>query len=279
MIKRISLFIFLLVCIQAFPQNKNTFSVGGGTEGLNNSFLSPYNMDGNKFINVLYDKEKLLNGNWKSLFDINIGASSLWLDYNFANKVENGPVSVDISASVNKMYLLKLFENNSFNLHAGFVGSLQSEYQAVTYTPVVYSDYVFYVFFRVAASAGIATSAQLRLKKIIFSNTSSYHLLNAMLYPNYSNDLPLVSGISKEYWAFSSIGRRVYLSNKLRAEFPLYIKDRFINSFAVSYLFHYENSNIKDILYKKTEHVLSLGIIFDVTKLNVLSKRAAPEKN
>lgn len=99
---------------------------------------------------------------------------------------------------------------------------------------------------------------------------NKYLLLNAMLSPNFWTNAPLFTGKAKKYLTFPSRGGRNFIANKLQADFPVHAKNRLINSFSVSYLLSYDNSHINNVTYKKLEEILSIGIIYDVTKLNVL---------
>ena len=271
MIKKIAIAICMLISIHALSQTKSTISLGRGVGSMHNSLLSPYNMDAVNFINGTYEKEKI-KGERISLFDMNIGASSLDLDYNFANKIEEGSFGLEIGGSINQKYLYKLYALNRFSFYAGFAASLQAQYQVMAYNPVVTSENISTVFSMLSASGGVATSAHLRFKKVILKNTTSSLLLNAMLYPHYGYDIPLVGESATNYLIFTSIDKRFWLSNKLQADFPLYLKGKFINSFSVSYITCYENAAINGITYMRLDHIFNLGLIFKISKLNVMSE-------
>lgn len=267
--------IFLLIILintHAFSQSKSTFSVGSGYENSHNGFISPYNLKGTGVINFNYETEKLKSDIYKSITSVNLKGSSLRLDYVFENKLEKGPYNFNLGFSVDKNYLFKLYGVNHFSFWSGFVSSINSNAQMIIYDAIFNyrADYHFFLNFGI--SGGLSTSARLQLNKFIIQNTSSFFLINAMLYPNYAYDLPLPGTYAPNYFTLSSVKKRQHLTNKLNVEFPLYIADKLVNSFSFSYLFNYENSSINDIAIRKYEHIFSLGIIFKIGKIDIAAQ-------
>jgi hypothetical protein len=270
MIKTANIILFLLICTLSFSQSKSTFSLGSGYENAHNGFISPYNYTGSGVINFNYENEKLKSKSYKTINNINFKGASLRLDHDFMNNLDKGPYNFNLRLSIDKNYLFELYGGNQFSFWSGFVSSFQSNLQVVIHDAATINyrtDYYFFLNF--GLSGGLATSAQLKFKKFNIQNTCSFFLINAMLYPNYAYDLPLPGTYVPNYFTFSSVKRRQYLTNKLKVEFPLYIADELVNSFSVSYLFNYENSSINDIAIRKYEHILSLGVIFKIGKIDV----------
>lgn len=269
MIKTTTFLLCLLLSIQAFSQSKNTFSLGSGHDNIHNGFISPYNLKGTGIINLNYEREKQKGNRYKTISSINFKGASLRLDHDFVNNLEKGPYNFNLGLSLDKIYLFKIYGNKKFNFWSGIVSSFQSNLQMVIYDAIINYRGEYNFFLNFGVSGGLSTSAQLKFEKFNIQNTSSFFLINAMLYPNYAYDLPLPGTYVPNYFTLSSVKRRQYLTNKLKAEFPLYISDKLVNSFSVSYLFNYENSSINDIAIRKYEHILSLGVIFKIGKIDV----------
>jgi hypothetical protein len=269
MIKTTTFLLCLLFSIYTFSQSKSTFSLGSGYDNIHNGFISPYNLTGSGILNLNYENEKLKSNRYRTINSINFKGSSLRLDHDFVNNLEKGPYNFNLGLSIDKSYLFKIYGDKKFSFWSGFVSSFQSNLQMVIYDAIIdyRAEYKFFLNFGV--SGGLSTSAQLKFKKFNIQNTSSFFLINAMLYPNYAYDLPLPGTYVPNYFTFSSVKRRQYLTNKLKVEFPLYIADELVNSFSVSYLFNFENSRINDIAIRKYEHILSLGVIFKIGKIDV----------
>jgi len=268
--KPITLLIGLVLAITAFSQGKHVFSLGHGTAETYNGMITPYNLSGTKIIHIAYSNEKLLKKEWKTFFETGMGISSLKVDYDFANKLGSGqPFVREFDAFINKSFLKKVIETNRFTAHAGFITSVQGVYQVTDYSsiPTTHGGHAI-DFFQVGISEGISTSMQLKLKKIIFQNTTSYLMAGAFLYPNYTSDSPFYNG-TRDYLTLAAINKRNYVENKLKVEFPLYIRGNFVNSFSISHDFKYEYSTIKDNVFRRFGHSINIGILFKIDKLKI----------
>ncbi len=104
---------------------------------------------------------------------------------------------------------------------------------------------------------------------MIFQNTTSYLLLTASLYPNYPSRSAFVGNDTMNNMVISSVNERSYISNKLKVEFPLYIKGKLLSSFAFSYNIKYEYSTIKDNEYKRFSNIFGFGIMFRLSKIDI----------
>lgn len=258
-----------LISAQAFSQSKSTFSLGGGYENMLNAFISPYNLRGTGVVNFNYENEKFKNERYKTISSINLKGASLEFDHNFMNKLDNGPYNLMIGLFIDKNYLFNLYESGSFDFWGGFISSIQSNFEFIVYDAIINYRPEYSFFLNFGVSGGLATSAKLKFNKFTVQNTSSFLLLNAMLYPNYAYDLPLPGTYVPNYFTLSSLKKRQCLTNKLKVEFPLYISGKLVNSFSVSYLFNYQNSSINDIAIRKYEHIFSLGFIFKIDKIDI----------
>jgi hypothetical protein len=258
--------------MQVFSQAKHTFSLGGGPESLHNSYLSPYNLKGIRFFDISYSRDKTNEGSkWKSLWDIELGVSSLNTDFNFANKLQKGPGNLAFELTADKKYLYKFCEVSKLSVSAGGIAVLQSRYQVITFYPVNLGEKN-YDYFEWGGSVGISTSIDLHLKKMIIQNISSCLLLNSTFLPNYSNDLPFPGNMITRYLTFSTINSKIHLNNELKIQFPFFYKNRFINSYSLSYTIDYEDFETKAVLYKNLSHVFTLGLIFTTQRMNILSR-------
>lgn len=266
--KLLLLTIFLLLCTTFFCQTKHTFSFGSGTNHLYNGMLTPYNWSGFRIIGLTYGNENRLNEDWKSFFNIGAGFSSLTLDYNFANKLKNGqPFAKEIDFFINKSYLRKVMQVVDFDIYVGGLVSAQGVYQVAEFIVAPTSDLYAVDFFQIGVSGGLFTSLQLKWKSIIIRNTTSYLLLGALLYPNYTGDSPFYNG-TKNYLTFATIDKRNFIENRLGIEFPLYIRGKFINNFSLYHDFKYEHSTLKDNIFTRFEHTFNMGVIFKIEKPN-----------
>lgn len=262
----------LLLYINAYSQTQNTFSLGRGTTSTYNGMLIPYNLRGCNVISLSYGNERLLKNDWKTLFDIGINKSTLRIDYNFANKLNsNQPGFLDFDVFINKSYLKQIVEVDKFTAYIGLITSAQGVYQATVYPDASFDmtkDRLTH-FLQVGVSEGISSSMQLRLKKVILQNTTSYLIAGVLLYPNYSSDNPLLYNGAGRHLTLAFINKRNYIENKFKVEFPLYIKGKFINSFSISHDFKYEYSTIKDNVFRRLGHTINVGILFKTDKLNI----------
>ncbi|WP_346862279.1 hypothetical protein [uncultured Draconibacterium sp.] len=266
--------IFVLVFwfpIHGSSQNTNTFSLGGGTEHVHNSYLSPYNLKGTRFIDARFSRDKAIEkSKWKSEWNVEFGVSSLNIDFDFTNLQENGPLNVAIELSADKKYLYNLLDMNKLSIYAGGIAALQSRYQIISFFGMNL-EAKSYTYFMCGGSAGISTSVNFRLKKVNIQNSSSCLLINAMSLPNNSNDLPFSSNMITRYLTFSTINSTIHLNNELKIQFPLFYKNRLINSYSLSYTINYENFETKAVLYKNLSHIFTLGLIFTTQRMNILS--------
>lgn len=120
-------------CMTIFSQTKHTFSVGHGIENAFNGMITSYNLSGTKIINLNYGNEKIWKKEWKSFFDVGMGASSLRLDYDFANNLSSGqPYVLGFDAFLSKSFLKKVIERDKFNVHAGFITSIQGNGHSIS---------------------------------------------------------------------------------------------------------------------------------------------------
>jgi hypothetical protein len=265
----IAVLIGSLLCMIVFPQSKHTFSLGRGTANTFNGMVTPYNLSGTKIIGMTYGNEKLPGKEWKTFFDVDLDVSWLRPDYDFANKLKKEqPFVLELDVHINKSFLKKVLEINGFTAHAGFITSVQGFYQIFDYSamPAILKAAD---FFQIGISEGISASMQLKFKKVIFQNTASYLMAGAVLYPNYTSDSPFYNGGSGDYLTFATINKRNYIENRFKAEFPLYIKGKFVNSFSISHDFKYEYSTIKDNVFRRLGHSINIGILFKIDKLNM----------
>jgi hypothetical protein len=256
-----------MMMLSAYSQGKHTLSFGAGTENAFNGMSLPYNFSGLN-VNFIYDYEKALKKNWKTFFDIDLQASFLTLNQRFSNNSEYNAHLNDYEINVGKSFLKRIINTKNFSFHAGLIMSFQGNYQII-YNAMAWDGLVNNDFLRLSLAEGVSTSFQLKLKRVIFQNTTSYLLLTASLHPNYSNDLPLFGGQNKDYFVLSTINKQDYLTNRFKIEFPLYIKGKFINSFVISHNLRYEHSTMKDNTYHKFAHTFNIGMIFQVKKLNI----------
>jgi hypothetical protein len=183
-------------------------------------------MKGTSILNINYENEKLKSDIYKSITSINMGASALRLDYDFVNKLDKGPYNFNLGISINRNHLLKLYEFNHFSFWSGFVYSIQSSSQVISYQAVIEFEPTYHLFLNFGVSGGLSTSARLQFNKFIVQNTSSFFLINAMLYPNYVFDLPLPGNHVPNYFTLSSVNKRKYLTNRFQVDFPLYLNDK-----------------------------------------------------
>lgn len=270
MLKRITVAVIgLLVCMTVLSQTKHTFSLGYGTENAFNGMITPYNLKGTKIIHLDYGNEKFLRKEWKSFFNAGMGISSSRLDYDFANNLTSGqPYVLGFDASLHKSFLKRVLDRDMLTVHAGFITSIQGNYQVSEYTSIPGQGGHAIDFFQIGISEGISASTQLRLKKIILQNTTSYLIAGAILYPNYSSDRPFNNKVG-DYFTFTTVNKRNYVENRLKVEFPLYIKDKFINSFTLYHDFKYEYSTIKDNVFMRLEHSIHFGLLFKLEKFKI----------
>jgi hypothetical protein len=260
----------LLIFLNAFSQTqgKHTLSLGLGVENAYNGMLLPYNFSGYNF-NFVHNYEKYMKKNWKTFFDINLQASFLTINQKFSANYENNAHMNDYEIKIGKSFLKKIISAGNFSFHAGFTSSFQGNYQTI-YNTMILSDGLISDFLKLNLAEAISTSLQLKLKNILFQNNTSYLILSASLYPNYTNDSPLVGGSEfKEYFVLSTINKINYLTNTFKIEFPLYINGKFINSFTISHNLQYEHSIIKDNIYHKFVNTFNIGLMFKVDKINV----------
>jgi hypothetical protein len=269
-IKILFTIINLLIYFNAFSQtqDKHTLSLGLGMENAYNGMLLPYNFSGYNF-SFVHNYERFMKKNWKTFFDINLHMSFLTIDQKFPANYENNAHMNDYEVKIAKSFFKKIISTRNFSFYAGFTSSFQSNYQTI-YNTMILSDGLISDFFKLDLTEAISTSLQLKLKSILFQNNTSYFVLSASLYPNYTNDFPLIGGSKfKEYFVFSTVNKRNYLTNTFKIEFPLYINGKFINSFTVSHNLQYEHSIIKDNIYHKFVNNFNIGLIFKVGKINI----------
>jgi hypothetical protein len=243
--------------------------LGYGIENAYNDMLLPYNFSGYSF-SFLHNHEKYMKNNWKTFFDINLQVSFLTINQKFSINYENNAHMNDYEINIGKSFLKKIIYVRNFSLHAGFTTSFQGNYQAVYNMIILSNGLISSDFFKLNLAEAISVSLQLKLKNILFQNNTSYLLFNASLYPNYTNDSPLIGGSEiREYFVLSTINKKNYLTNTFKIEFPLYISGKFINSFSIRHDLKYEHSMIKDNIYHKFVNTFNIGLIFKVDKINI----------
>jgi hypothetical protein len=237
-------------------------------ESAYNGMLLPYNFSGYNF-SFVHNYEKYMKKNWKTFFDINLHASFLTIDQKFSTDYENNPHMNDYEIKIEESFLKKIVSARNFSFHAGFTSSFQGNYQT-TYSTIILSDGLISDFFKLTLAEAISTSLQLKLKRVLFQNNTSYVALSVSLYPNYTNNSPLFGGSGwREYFVLSTINKRNCLTNTFKIEFPLYINGKFLNSFTVFHNLQYEHSTIKDNVYHKFVNTFNIGLMFKVDKINI----------
>lgn len=259
-----------MICMSILSQTKHTLSVGHGTENAFNGMITSYNLKGPKIIHINYGNERMLQKEWKSFFNAGMGISSSKLDYNFANNLSLWqPYVLGFDASVNKSFLKKIIEREMLTIHAGLITSLQGNYQVSEYTSIPDQGGHAIDFFQIGISGGVSTSVQLKLRKAILQNTTSSMIAGAMLYPNYLSDNPFSNKRVGDYFVFTTVSKRNYVENRLKIEFPVYIKEKFINSFTLYHDFRYEYSTIRDNIFMRLEHSIHFGLLFKLDKFKI----------
>ena len=265
--------IFVLLTTNSFSQpSKHTLSLGLGVENAFNEMVLPYNFSGISF-NIDYDFEKKLKESWKVFADADVHISSQFLDHNFSEQRRYKVNLNSYHVNIDLIFLRKIIEKGYFSLYAGLISSLQGTYQYNNYSTIYSTSYNTPLpnsFTNTSLAKGVSISFQLQFKKLLIQNTTNYLLLTASLYPNYSGNSFVDGNNISHYFVLSSINERNYLANKFKIEFPLYIKGRLFSSFAFSYNMKYEYSTIKDNKYKRFSNIFGLGVIFKLSKLDII---------
>lgn len=254
------LIIYLLFFTSIYAQtSKHTFSLGLGVENAYNEMLLPYNYQGIS-INTDYVFEKNYKNQWKILINPELSFSFSNLKHNITSIPLSSIRRNDYFVQLDFLSLKKIFNTNRISLYAGLVSSLQLVYQRINNNEI-YSRSLSREFLNLSFSEGISLFFHYRLNAISIYNTISYHLFTVSLYPNLPNNT-FLDGRMKDYFTFSSIGKRNYINNQLKVELPLFLRRKSASSFVVFYTFKYEQSTIKDNRIEQISNIFNVG--FDI---------------
>lgn len=248
------------------------------SQGKEGKFGSALSVGAKRSYNNIFVPYEFNGGDYGLLLEWRLPSSALWLSdaklsLQYATLyAANSATDIKIFNAAQKclgakmqyqrMVKIATLLNRRLSLYAG--GSAGS---GAGYDVLIDTDYSSY-FLTVDFSLGASLYAEYQLGKSLFSANFSAPLVTGVFYPHYGTYLPFLSvGDAWSYFVVAPIGKLSRVSSYLKAESPIYICGKFINTFFLGYHFGYEYSTIRDNPVRTIDHTFLLGIVFKISPM------------